>query len=300
MRCRTPLVLALFAALTAVGCGGADASVAMSGKSATSLPQEASTDPKRVVSISTVATEMLFAIGAGPQVVAVDSMSNFPVGAPVTDLSGYEPNVEAILGYEPDLVVLSYDPGDVVAALETAGVTTLMQGAASSIEESYAQIADLGTATGRAAEAVDLVTQMQAQIDSLTNSVVQRDNPLTYFHELDDNLFTVTSKTFIGEIYSLAGLINVADPADADGSSWGYPQLSAEYLLNADPDLIFLADTKCCAQNAATVITRPGWESLTAVRNNHIFELDDDVASRWGPRLVDFLRLIVDAVNSRK
>ncbi|HCV33914.1 MAG TPA: ABC transporter substrate-binding protein [Acidimicrobiaceae bacterium] len=300
MRCRTPLVLALFAALTAVGCGGADASVAMSGKSATSLPQEASTDPKRVVSISTVATEMLFAIGAGPQVVAVDSMSNFPVEAPVTDLSGYEPNVEAILGYEPDLVVLSYDPGDVVAALETAGVTTLMQGAASSIEESYAQIADLGTATGRAAEAVDLVTQMQAQIDSLTNSVVQRDNPLTYFHELDDNLFTVTSKTFIGEIYSLAGLINVADPADADGSSWGYPQLSAEYLLNADPDLIFLADTKCCAQNAATVITRPGWESLTAVRNNHIFELDDDVASRWGPRLVDFLRLIVDAVNSRK
>ena len=298
MRCRT--VLALFAALTIVGCGGTDASGAMSGRPAASSPQEGSIGPERVVSISTVATEMLFAIGAGPQVVAVDSMSNFPDGAPVTDLSGYEPNVEAILGFEPDLVVLSYDPGDVVAGLEAAGVATLMQGAASNIEDSYAQITDLGAATGRVAEAADLVMRMRDEIDSLTASVIPRENPMSYFHELDDNLFTVTSKTFIGEIYALAGLVNVADPADADGAYWGYPQLSAEYLLDADPDLIFLADTKCCAQNAATVVTRPGWESLTAVRNGLIFELDDDVASRWGPRIVEFFRLIIDAVNFSK
>ena len=117
-------------------------------------------------------------------------------------------------------------------------------------------------------------------------------------HELDDTLYTVTSSTFIGEVYTLAGLVNAADPADADGSAWGYPQLSAEYLLDADPDLIFLADTRCCAQDAETVAARPGWESLTAVETGRIVELDDDVASRWGPRIVDFLRAIVNAVNA--
>ena len=67
---------------------------------------------------------------------------------------------------------------------------------------------------------------------------------------------------------------------------------------DADPDLIFLADTKCCAQTAAAIAERPSWETLTAVSTGRIVELDDDVASRWGPRIVDFLRAIVDAVNS--
>ena len=118
------------------------------------------------------------------------------------------------------------------------------------------------------------------------------------YHELDDALYTVTSSTFIGEVYAMAGLVNAADPADSDGSFWGYPRLSAEYLLDADPDIIFLADTKCCAQTAAAIAERPGWETLTAVSTGRIVELDDDVASRWGPRIVDFLRAIVDAVNS--
>jgi iron complex transport system substrate-binding protein len=86
----------------------------------------------------------------------------------------------------------------------------------------------------------------------------------------------------------------VADAAD-DGT--GYPQLSAEYLVDQDPDLIFLADTKCCGQSAATVAERPGWSELTAVRAGGVVELDDDIASRWGPRVVDFLEVIVDAVN---
>jgi iron complex transport system substrate-binding protein len=132
----------------------------------------------------------------------------------------------------------------------------------------------------------------------LADSVQSRDEPLTYYHELDDTLYTVTSTTFIGEVYALAGLVNTADPVDADASAWGYPQVSAEYLLDADPDLIFLADTKCCAQDVAAVAARPGWANLTAVSRGRIVELDDDVASRWGPRIVEFLRSIVEAVNA--
>jgi len=284
-----PLLVVVIAA-----CGGAKASSAMSGVPAAAEPA----GHERIVSISTVATEMLFAIDAGDRVVAVDSMSNYPAEAPTTDLSGYQPNVEAILGFAPDLVVLSYDPGDVVAGLEAAGVATLLQGAAYTLADTYDQITALGAITGNVDEAAALVAGMQSEMAELAASVRERDEPLSYYHELDDTLYTVTSSTFIGEVYALAGLVNAADAADPDGASWGYPQLSAEYLLDADPDLIFLADTRCCSQTAVTVAERPGWETLTAVTNGTVIELDDDVASRWGPRIVHLLRVIVDSVNA--
>ena len=290
------ILIPLLAAMTLAACGGVDSSIAMSGSPG--VDNGTADGPARIVSISTVATEMLFAIGAGDQVVAVDSLSTFPADAPVTDLSGFEPNIEAILGFQPDLVIISYDPGDVVAGLEAAGVESLLQGASMTIADTYSQILALGEITAHAAEATALVEDMKAEMADLAASVIQRDEPLSYYHELDDTLYTVTSATFIGEVYALAGLVNAADPADADGTSWGYPQLSAEYLLDADPDIIFLADTKCCGQTAATIADRPGWETLTAVSTGRIVELDDDVASRWGPRIVDFLRAIVVAVNS--
>ncbi|MEC8919577.1 MAG: ABC transporter substrate-binding protein [Actinomycetota bacterium] len=284
-----PLLVVVIAA-----CGGAKASSAMSGVPAAAEPA----GHERIVSISTVATEMLFAIDAGDRVVAVDSMSNYPAEAPTTDLSGYQPNVEAILGFAPDLVVLSYDPGDVVAGLEAAGVATLLQGAAYTLADTYDQITALGAITGDVDEAAALVAGMQSEMAELAASVRERDEPLSYYHELDDTLYTVTSSTFIGEVYALAGLVNAADAADPDGASWGYPQLSAEYLLDVDPDLIFLADTKCCSQTAVTVAERPGWRALTAVTNGAVVELDDDVASRWGPRVVDLFRVIVHSVNT--
>jgi iron complex transport system substrate-binding protein len=106
----------------------------------------------------------------------------------------------------------------------------------------------------------------------------------------------VTSSTFIGRIYALLGLRNVADAVGADSSD--YPQLSPEYIIEANPDLIFLADTKCCRQSAATVATRPGWDRIAAVRHGNVVELDDDIASRWGPRIVDLVRAVARAVGS--
>jgi iron complex transport system substrate-binding protein len=239
---------------------------------------------------------MLFAIGAGDQVVAVDSLSTYPAEAPVTGLGAFEPNVEAIAAYEPDLVVLSFDPGDVVAGLEALDIETLLLPTASSLEDTYAQLEQLGEVTGRAEEAAAEVDRIRSALEELAASVPERDDPLTYYHEVDDTLYTVTSQTFIGEIYALAGLENVADPADPDGAAGGYPQLSAEFLVDADPDLIFLADTVCCGQTAQTVAARPGWDALSAVQAGRIIELDDDIASRWGPRVVDFLETIVAAV----
>jgi iron complex transport system substrate-binding protein len=308
----TGLLLAVGLALA--GCGDDDGSTdavgsddagtdAASGDAEAEFPVTIETDggtveiaeqPDRIVSLSATATEMLFAVDAGDQVVAVDDQSNYPDDAPTTDLSGLEPNVEAIAGYEPDLVVTSGDPGDVVAGLETLGVPTLVHPAATTLDDTYEQITSLGTATGHADEAAELVGQMEDDIAALVEQVPDRVQALTYYHELDSTLFTVTSETFIGELYALAGLENVADPAD-DGSAGGYPQLSPEFLVQADPDIIFLADTKCCGQDATTVAARPGWADLTAVTEGNVVELDDDIASRWGPRVVDLLETIVQA-----
>jgi len=250
--------------------------------------------PNAIISLSPTATEILFAIDAGRQVIAVDDQSNFPTEAPISDLSGFTPNLESIVALSPDLVVVSFDVDGIVAALTKAGIPVLVQSAAATLDDTYSQIAELGTATGQSAKAADLSTQMKSEIDAAIARVPAEAAGLKYFHELDNTLYTVTSATFIGSIYSLAGLTNIADTA-ADAAS-GYPQLSSEFVVAADPAIVFLADTKCCGQTADTLAKRPGFEGVSAITSNSVVELDDDVASRWGPRTVDFVKAIVDGV----
>ncbi|SCL24236.1 iron complex transport system substrate-binding protein [Micromonospora nigra] len=251
--------------------------------------------PEKIVSLSPTATEMLFAIGAGPQVTAVDDQSNFPADAPKTDLSGYQPNAEAIAARNPDLVVLANDTNKIVDQLTALKIPVHLNPAAKTLDDSYRQITELGALTGNVDAAADVTKRMKDDIAKIVAEVPERAEKPTYFHELGPELYTATSKTFIGSLYTLAGLENIADAADADGSNGGYPQLSQEVIVDADPDFIFLADTKCCQQSPETVKARGGWSGITAVKNNQIVALDDDVASRWGPRVVDLLRAIVDA-----
>jgi iron complex transport system substrate-binding protein len=247
--------------------------------------------PDRIVSLSPTATEMLFAIGGGVQVVAADQDSSYPPQAPTTKLSGYEPNVEAIAKYDPDLVVISNDVGGLVKSLGKLSVPVLLEPAARNLHDTYAQIEQLGAATGHLAAAAHLVESMKSTIQRLVASAPRFSHSLTYYHELDQTYYTATSNTFIGQLYGLLGLRNIAD--EVTGASGGYPQLSAEYIIKADPDVIFLADAKCCGQSAKTVAKRPGWDQVQAVKDGAVFGLDDDIVSRWGPRVVDFLRVVV-------
>jgi len=251
-------------------------------------------EPHSIISLSPTATEILFAIGAGDQVIAVDDQSNFPAEAPISALSGFTPNLESVVALSPDLVVVSFDADGIVAALTTAGIPVLVQSAATTLDDTYSQIAELGTATGQTAKADALSSQMKSEIASAIAKLPAEASGLTYFHEIDNTLYTVTSATFIGSIYALAGLTNIADTS-ADAAS-GYPQLSSEFIVQADPAIVFLADTKCCGQSAKTLAQRPGFEKLSAIASNSVVELDDDVASRWGPRTVDFVKAIVDSV----
>ncbi len=250
--------------------------------------------PQRIVSLSATATEMLFAIDAGDRVVAVDDQSNYPAEAPMTKLSGFQPNVEAIAGYAPDLVVVSYDPGGLVKSLKALAIPTLIQPAATVMKDSYQEITDLGMLTGHAVEAASLVERMRLDIAGIVASVPPPTRPLSVYHELDDTYYSATSRTFVGKIYKAFGLQNIAD--GANGKAGDYPQLSSEYIVGSDPDLVVLADTKCCGQSAKTVASRPGWSSIAALHTGEVLAADDDLVSRWGPRVVDFYQLVADAV----
>lgn len=249
--------------------------------------------PERIVSLSPTATEMLFAVGAGKQVIAVDDQSDYPAGVPKTSLSGFQPNLEAIAQQKPDLVVISNDPGDLSEGLGKLGIAAILEPAAKTFDDVYTQIEQIGAATGHVAEAARLVASMKSDLEGVVKEAGRKDG-LTYYHELDDQLFTVTSTTFIGQVYGLFGLENIADEADKAAS--GYPQLSNEFVVKADPDVIFLADAKCCGVTAEKLAQRPGWNRMAAVRDTRVVALDDSVASRWGPRVVEFARTVADAV----
>ena len=250
--------------------------------------------PKRIVSLSPTATETLFAIGAGKQVVAVDDQSDFPKSAPKTSLSGFTPNVEAIAGYKPDLVIASYDPKGMAAALEQLGIPVVIQDGAKSLEGAYQQIRQLGAITGQAAGAEKVVGSMKTKIGKIVGSTSKRAAGLSVYHELTPDLYSVSSSSFIGKVYSILGLKNIADAADSSRS--GYPQLSAEYVVSANPDVIVLADTICCGQKISTVSARPAWDKINAVKTGSIVRIDDSVASRWGPRLVNLFQAVSTAI----
>jgi cobalamin transport system substrate-binding protein len=251
--------------------------------------------PKRIVSLSPTATESLFAIGAGAQVVAVDDQSDYPKRAPKTSLSGYTPNVEAIAGYRPDLVVLAGDANDVVAGLRRLGIRVLIQPAVKTLPAAYAQIRQLGSVTGHKRKSASVIAGMKRAIERVLAAAPKR--RLSVYHELTPDFYSATSTTFIGRIYKLFGLRNIADAADSTAS--GYPQLSGEYILSSNPGLIVLADTRCCGQSAATVGARPGWGGIAAVRTGFVVAVDDSVASRWGPRIVQFVRAVGKTLSRR-
>jgi len=248
--------------------------------------------PKRIISLSPSATEDLFAIGAGSQVLAVDDLSNFPANAPMTKLSAFTPNLEALIAYKPDLIVLNSTATkaeDVRKQLTKLGVAVYWEISPVTLTDAYSEIADLGKLTGRVKEANSVITTMKKRITTAVNAH-RKGKSVTIFHELDNTLYSATSDTFIGSVYKSFNLSNIADAA-ATADSYGYPQLNSEYIVKVNPRIIYLADAEY-GENAKTVGARPGWKNITAVRKGQIVALPTDIPSRWGPRLADFYEFI--------
>lgn len=252
----------------------------------------------RIVSLSPTVTEDLFAIGAGKQVVAVDQDSNYPERAPQTSLSGYTPNVEAIAGYHPDLVLISYNPEGFAAQLRKLGIKVVMEPAVANLGREYKQIGGLGRLTSHTRGAASVVRRMKRRMAQIVASVPPLRRHLRVYHELDQTYYSATSSTFIGSIYKLFGFSNIADAAGSSAHTQ-YPQLSDEYIVSTNPQIIVLADTKCCGQTAATVSARPGWSGIRAVVHHRIVGVSDDIASRWGPRVVRFAAAVAKIAREK-
>jgi iron complex transport system substrate-binding protein len=256
-------------------------------------------EPARIVSLDPTSTEDLYAVGAGKQVVAVDAYSDYPAGAPKTSLSGLTPNLEAIAKYNPTLVISSQNAGGLVAGMAKLGIPVLIEPAVVTLAQAYAQVAQVAAATGHAAQGTQVVAGMKQQIAASVRQAGTGHKGLTYYWELSASpYYAATSATFIGQIVGLLGLKNVADAASkpADG---GYPQLSAEYIVTAQPQIIFLADNQAAdgGQTPAIVAKRPGWSGIPAIKDGAVIGLNDDIASRWGPRLPELVAEIASAVE---
>ena len=254
--------------------------------------QASNSNPTRIISLSPSATEILFGIGAGSQVIAVDDNSDFPSNAPFSKLSSFTPNVEAIAAYHPDLVVLqssATSAATIATDLQKLKIKVYLEVTPSSISDAYAEFLALGKVTGHPSRAKALVSTMKSRIADIL-AKARKKSAISIFHELDNTLYSADSTTFIGQIYSDFNFTNIADGTDAGG----YPQLTSEAVIKANPKVIFLDDGPY-GESATTVASRPGWSTIAAVKNKHVVVLPLDIADRWGPRLVDFYQFVAQA-----
>ena len=305
---RSALVIVAAFAAACAACSSAPASPA-SPQSGAGFPVTVTTAagpvhlasrPGAIVSLSPTTTEMLYAIGAGKQVKAVDSYSDYPASAPITKLSAFQPNAEAIAAYKPDLVIISNDINGITAKLKALSIPVLDLPAAANVPGVYAEITQLGAATGHVAQARAEDARLKAAIAHIVASEPKHSTPLTYFYELGaDPYYSVTDSTFIGNVLSLLGMKSIADSATGAAAAGGYPELSPEFIFRSNPDYVILSDTgNNGGQDAAMVYARPGWSALTAVKDKHVIALNGDMASRWGPRIVQLLETVAAATKS--
>jgi iron complex transport system substrate-binding protein len=249
----------------------------------------------RIVSLTPATTEILFAIGAGSQVVGRDMFSDYPQAAlDVTDIGGSwgEYNSEAIVSLEPDLVIAGgINPPELVASMENLGLTVYFLANPVTLSELYDNLSILGTLTGHETEAVDLSAALEARalaVDDALAGVAEK--PVVYY-ELDSTPFTAGPGTFVDQLIARAGGVNFGANME---SAWA--QVNLEQIVLADPAIIILGDA-AYGESPETVAARPGWDVLSAVTNKMIFPFDDNLVSRPGPRLVDGLEALARLIH---
>ncbi|MFC2028766.1 helical backbone metal receptor [Chloroflexota bacterium] len=249
----------------------------------------------RVVSLTPATTEILFAIGAGSQMVGRDMFSDYPQSAlDVADIGGSwgEYNSEAIVNLQPDLVIAGgINPPELVASLENLGLTVYFLANPVTLEELYDNLFIMGTLTGHETEAVDLSEALEARAKAVDDALAGNSiKPLVYY-ELDATPFTAGPGTFVDQLIDRAGGVNFGSGME---SAW--VQVNLEQIVLADPALIILGDA-AYGETLETVAARPGWDVLSAVRDQMIYAFDDNLVSRPGPRLVDGLEALARLIH---
>jgi len=256
--------------------------------------------PVKIVSVAPSTTELLFALGAGDLLVGRDSLSDFPAEAlDIASIGDTYPaiNAEALVDLEPDLVLAAgiTNPDD-IQKLEDLGLTVFATRFAVTIDDIYADITDVGTLTGHAAEAAALIADIQARIAAVQAATANVSERPSVFYEIDasdpSKPYTAGPGSFNDQLITLAGGENVGNI-----STDPYPQLSLEQIVAEDPDIIVLGSFTYGGQTPETVAARPGWGDLSAVQNDKVYTFDDNLISRPGPRIVDGLEALAKLIH---
>jgi iron complex transport system substrate-binding protein len=254
--------------------------------------------PERIVSLAPRITELLFAIGAGDQVVAVTSYCNYPPEAQkrqqIGGFSSESQSLEQIVALRPDLAVATGDlQWPIISELERLGVPIVSLGA-ESLADLYRELDLLGRLTGHSSEAARLTQAMQRRVErvaTMARTIQPQQRVTVFYHVWSEPLMTVGPGSFVGELIAICGGINIVSDA-----SQPYPNISQEVLLARDPEVILANSSAHDPMTIERLRTSPGWSSLRAVRNNRIYLIDGDLILRCGPRLVDALEIMARAL----
>jgi iron complex transport system substrate-binding protein len=239
--------------------------------------------PQRIVSVAPTPTEILFAVGAGDQVVGVDDYSDFPAETVnLTKVGSYTLNTEAIVALQPDLIVA----GDLVprAQLEqlaTQGIPYVLF-ADRTLGDVFKTIRLAGVITGHVDDADQVATELSERVDAVKAKTLAPNvtTPKVYVEYYP--LWTYGPGSFGDDMIGLAGGINIAHNASSE-----YPEITNEFIIAQDPEIIVYTTGVMSTTTNTSIASRPGWENITAVETDHIFSIDDNLLSRYGPRIVD-------------
>ena len=260
-----------------------------------SLPTAA----QHVVSLAPSNTEILFAIGAGTQVIGRDMFSDYPAeAASIQDIGGSmgEYNLEAILSLQPDLVLAGgINPPELVASLEGLGQTVYFLPNPTTLEEMYANLETVGTLTGHGSKAAALVESLQARVAAVDAVMMPLNYRPTVYYEIDatnpSSPYTYGPGTFGDLLIQRAGGFNVGSKLEGQWTT-----IRLEQLVTDNPSIVLLGDA-AWGETPEKFAARPGMDALDAVKNNHVFPFDDNLVSRPGPRLVDGLEALAKLLH---
>ena len=244
--------------------------------------------PERIVSLSPGHTEILFAIGAGEKLVGADRFSDFPEAAKALPKIDYSnPNLEALVALRPDLVIASGRQRMLLPAFEQAGLKVLLVEEPGSVAGVLERIRLLGQVTDHVPQAEDLAARLQERVTAVTEKVKEITAGPRVYHEIDPKLYSAAPNSFIGNLYVLLKAQNIAQSGTSP-----FPQLTAEAIIQADPEVILLGDGRLPGGAPDEVKRRAGWGVISAVKSNRVYPVEDNLVSRPGPRVVDGLEQV--------
>ena len=254
---------------------------------------ESSTE-QRVVSLSTTHTEIIQTLGGENLLVGIDSFSESEL--PIAKIDAFTVTADEVVNLNPDLVIVAFDFNGIIDGLEGLNLNYVLLPPARNFDEVYTQIMEIGNLINKSDESIDLVSEMENDVAEIIENFSAQN--VKVFHEIGYTygIYTVNENSFIGEIYNLLGVDNIANfKEDPFGS--GYPEFSEEEILMANPNLIIVGHSDYLNKDLST---RVGWEEITAIQSGNLFFLEENLANNWGTNTVDLLNTLSEVTQSQE